>query len=142
MKTSQKIVLLPFDTYLGVIKNSVGAKLFRNAYAPINGKKTDLLKNGNVSCAFYVSSLLAMTGLLKNPHTTVSGTIKDLRASGWKITKNPRVGDILVWEAIDFGKNNYHRHIGFYIGNNRAISNNYKKSCPTIHSWNFRGKRK
>jgi len=39
----QKVIPILFDTYIAVIKNSVGSKIFRNSYAKINNKKTDLL---------------------------------------------------------------------------------------------------
>jgi len=142
VKNKQKIIPLVLDTYLSVIKNSIGTNLFRNFYAKMDNKKTDIMKNGELSCAFYVSSILALFRLIKEVHGTVDSTIKDLRTSGWKIIKKPEAGCILVWEKFDFGNNDIHQHIGFYIGNNRAISNNYKLGCPTKHRWTFGGKRK
>jgi len=141
-KNKQKITPLIFDTYLAVIKNSIGSKLFRNFYVAMAGKKTDIMKNGELSCAFYVSSILALFKLIGGIHGTVDSTVKDLRASGWKIVKKPKVGCILIWEKIHFGRNDIHQHIGFYIGNNRAVSNDYKLGYPVKHHWTFGGKRK
>jgi len=45
MPKKKKIIPLLRDSYLAVIKNSVGSKTFRNFYAKVNGKKQDLLKN-------------------------------------------------------------------------------------------------
>jgi hypothetical protein len=43
----------------------------------------------------------------------------------------------------DFGVQGTHKHIGFYIGNNRAISNNsVHDGGPAEHDWTFEGKRK
>ncbi len=138
----EKVIPIIFDTYIAVIKNSVGSKIFRNSYAKINGKKKDILKNGKVSCAFFVSSILALFPLFKlikyPPHATVDGTIKDLKESGWQKIAKPKIGSIIVWEKIDFGNKDFHKHIGFYIGNNKAIStNSFKKGQPAVHHWTY-----
>ena len=138
----QKVIPILFDTYIAVIKNSVGSKIFRNSYAKVNGKKIDILKNGELSCAFFVSSVLALFPLFElikcPPHSTVDGTLKDLQQSGWQKIKKPKIGSIIVW-----GKNhNSHKHIGFYIGNNKAIStNSFRKGQPVIHHWTYGIKR-
>jgi len=138
----QKVVPLTFNTYLAVIKNSVGSKLFRNFYAIVNGRRTDIMRKGELSCAFYVSSVLVLFKFIKTIHGTVDATVKDLKESGWKIIRKPKIGSILVWEKADFGRAGIHKHIGFYIGNNKAISNNGKLGYPIKHSWNFNGKRR
>jgi len=132
-----QIVPLIFETYLAVIKNSLKSKLFNTFYARVGGKKQDIMKRGGLSCAFFVSSILAIFGLLESIHGTIAGTIKDLEKSGWQKIKKPRLGCILIWEAIDFGGGNIHKHIGFYIGNNQAISNDSKLKYPTQHHWTF-----
>ncbi len=138
----QKIIPLVFDTYLAVIKNSIGSKIFRNFYARVNSKRTDIMRNGELSCAFYVSSVLALFKFIKEVHGTVDSTVKDLKKSGWKRISKPKIGSVLVWEKIDFGDNDIHKHIGFFIGGNKAISNSYKLRHPIEHSWNFGAKRK
>ena len=126
------------DTYWAVIKNGIGSKMFRNLYAKVNGKKTDVTENGNSSCAFYVSSILFLFKSIKEIHATVNGTARDLEESGWTKIKKPKVGCVLVWKEMDFGNGKPHKHIGFYIGKNKAISNNYKLGYPTRHDWRFR----
>lgn len=141
MNKTNKVVPLIFDTYLAVIKNSVGSKLFKNFYAKVGGRKTDIMENGNLSCAFYVSSALTMLKLIKGIHGTVDSTIKDLRQSGWVVIKKPKIGSVIVWEKMSLGGDDYHKHIGFYIGNEKAISNNSRFGYPTQHHWTFSGKR-
>jgi len=137
----QKVIPILFDTYIAVIKNSVGSKIFRNSYAKINNKKTDILQNGNLSCAFFISSILVLFKLIKEIHGTVDETVRDLEQSGWQKITKPKIGSVIVWEKIDFGNKDFHKHIGFYIGNNKAISNSSKWKYPTIHRWTYGIKR-
>ena len=142
MPEKQKIERLVFETYLTVINNSVGSKMFRNFYMKVSGKKTDVMKNGGLSCAFFVSSVLAIFGFIKGIHGTVEGTVRDLKKSGWKEIKKPRIGSVLVWEEKIDKSGEAHKHIGFYIGNDMAISNSSKQKAPAAHQWEFNGKRK
>ena len=139
-KKSLKIFF--FDTYLAMIQNSLGSKMFRTIYAFIDKKKKDILENGRVACALYVSSLLVINKLIGEIHATVDSTVKALKKAGWKKISKPRIGCIIVWEKVDFGKNDLHKHIGFYIGNRQAISNSSKKGYPVKHDVTFNGKRK
>lgn len=138
----KKLKIFFFDTYLAMIHNSLGSKMFRTVYAVIDKKKKDILENGRVACALYVSSLLVIHKLIGEIHATVDSTVKALEKSGWKKISKPRIGCIIVWEKVDFGKNDLHKHIGFYIGNNQAISNSSKRGCPVKHNLTFNGKRK
>ena len=122
-----------------MIKNSVGTKMFKNLYLKIDGKKIDATHDGILSCSYFVSNILLIWGLIKEGHANVENTTKDMLKSGWKRIPMNKIkpGDVIVWEKL--GK---HFHNGFYIGNKRAISNNEFKKIPTIHSWNYNGKRK
>lgn len=135
MIKKQKVEPLLKETYLAVIKNSVGTKMFKNLFAKVNSKKKDIVENGNLSCAFYASSILYLFKLIKDIHATVNGTIKDLEESGWTKIKTPKNGCVLVWAEKDFGNGGLHKHIGFYIGNSNAVSNNSKTGFPTCHNW-------
>lgn len=138
------IKLLKYDSYLKMIKNSVGTKMFRNLYLEINGKKIDGAQDGCFSCAFFVSNILLIWGLISEGHATVEGTTKDMLKNGWKkIPKSKaRPGDVIVWEKKKSINGKLHFHNGFYIGNKKAISNDSKKRMPIIHSWDYNGKRK
>ncbi len=132
-----KIQLHLFETYLAVIKNSVGTKMFRNFFMEIDGKKIDATRNGVVSCAFFVSNVLHMfptLKLIREPHLTVSATVKDLLESGWKEISEPRVGAILIWEPKLLA-GSINAHIGFYTGEAMAISNSYENGTPAEHHW-------
>lgn len=139
--SSPKVVPLLYQNHLALIKNSVGTNLFRNLYAQVNGKKKDILRNGELSCAFFVSSILLLNKLVGEVHATVAGTIKDLEKSGWKKIRRPKIGSILVWEEKQFPDNEIHRHIGFYLDKKQALSNSAKLGYPVIHHWTFGTKR-
>ena len=132
--------ILLFDSYLKMIKNSVGTKMFRNLYL----EKKDITKNGRLSCAFFVSNILKIWGLISEGHANVSSTIKDMLKNNWKkISKNKiKPGDVIIWEKVKDINGKLHFHNGFYIGNKKAVSNDSKKGLPIIHSWDYNGKRK
>lgn len=138
----QKVILLIPETYIAVIKNSVGSNLFRSLYAKVNGKRTDILRNGELSCAFYVSSILLLFKFIKEGHATVDSTIRDLKKSGWKKIKKIKIGSIIIWGKIDFGNKDSHKHIGFFIGGNKAVSNISELGYPGEHHYTFGRKRK
>lgn len=139
-KDQPKIVRRVFDTYIAVIENSVGSYLFKNLYADVNGEKKDVLKDGWLSCAFFVSAILHMFGFIDSIHGTVESTVKDLKKNGWKKIAQPKIGSVIVWGP---GKTaNGHSHTGFYIGKSQAISNDSWKKHPVEHDWKYGGKRK
>jgi hypothetical protein len=125
------------ETYMTVIKNSLGTKLFKNFYAFVDGTKMDIMNDGRLSCAWFVSSILTLFSLIKNPHGTVTGTIKDIEESGWERVDTPNIGCLLVWEETTSGMEKGHRHIGFFIGNDIAISNSSEHGFPIEHHWTF-----
>jgi len=135
---SPKVTPLKLETYLGVVKNSVGTHMFRNFYALIKGKPQDIMRQGDLSCAFFVSFVLVGFSLIKSIHGTVDGTKKDLVSSGWKRTRKPRPGCIIIWEPKINKRGESHKHIGFYIGNRKAVSNDSIKRAPNIHVYNIR----
>jgi hypothetical protein len=145
----KKPKLLLFDSYLAMIKNSEGTKIFRDFYGRFDKKKENLTKGGDLSCAFFVSAILYHFGLIKEPHLTVEGVLEDMspvrnprllngvQKSGWYKISRPRKGSIILWK-----ERQGHRHLGFYLGNQKAISNNSKRRVPKIHHYTFNQRRK
>jgi len=121
-----------------LIQNSLGSKFFRSIYFNVDGKSKDILENGNLSCAFYVSIILKILGLISEIHTTVNSTILDLEKSGWQKTKKPTFGAVVVWEPT---LKNKHYHIGFCLNSKKAVSNSSKKRCPIIHNINYQNRK-
>ncbi len=135
--TSKKLKLNKRKSYLAMIKNSQGNKMFANYFVFKNKKNIDILKSGRLSCAFFVSSILRIFNLVSSVHLTVLGLLKDLEKNNWQEEKNLKIGDILLWEKKD-----NHFHIGFYLGDKKAISNSSEKKTIVMHHYTFEGKRK
>lgn len=127
------ITPLLFDTYLATIKNSRGAKSYRDNFALVDGNKKNITKGGALSCAYFVSGLLRTFTLIKGLHTTVGGTLRDLEQSGWVKIKKPRSGCIIRWEAHLSKPNGLHEHIGFCTDATHAMSNSSRTRVPETH---------
>ena len=124
-----------------MLDNLEGIKIFKNFYIQENdGKIVDILQNGNLSCAAFVSSILYINHLISSQHSTVDSTVKDLLNNGWAISEFSKLvkGDILVWEENEDQESKImHKHIGFFIDNNTALSNDYKLGYPKLHEIDF-----
>lgn len=123
-------------TLLKLVNRSLGTAMFRTFYAEVGGDQQDVTKDGRLSCAFYVSSLLAVCGLLDRAHTTVNGTVRAMKENGWRQTRKLTPGVVIVWDKPIDGSHD-HRHIGFYVGPDRAISNSPIKRTPVRHHITF-----
>ncbi len=135
--SAEKPVRLYFESYLQIVRNSVGSNLFRNFYVRTSAKgKFDAFNDGENSCAFFVSAILVIFKKLSGFHGIVDSVIKDLERSGWQKVQKPQAGDVLVWEAMQFD-DAPKQHIGFYIGDSRAISTSWIKKTPVEHEMNF-----
>lgn len=133
-KITVKVLIL--ETLMEVLKKSVGTKMFQTIWTGVNSQKKDITEQGELSCAFYVSSILSMFGLIDRAHATVTGTVEAMERAGWKKSKILKPGVIIVWDRPRDNSHN-HTHIGFYIGNNKAISNSSNTKCPAIHHYTF-----
>ena len=111
--------------------------MFRSIFVLAGGKEKDILKNGELSCAFYVSCILKLFDLISRLHATVDGAVKDMIDNGWTETKKMKPGDVLVWEKKKFKDGELHRHLGFYLGDKKAISHRDNKRIPIIHHYTY-----
>lgn len=138
-KSSEKPKLDVFLSYITTIENSVGSDLFRNLYFRIGNETADVLEDGDLSCATYVTSILYLFGLITERHTTVASTIDDMAKSGWYEIKKPRKGAVTLWgfKKKDDGTQGKHRHVGFYIDTETAISNDSSTRVIARHHPTF-----
>ncbi len=128
-----------FRSYLATIETSVGSNMFRHLYFSIDGEVQDMLEDGNLSCANYVSSVLLLSDLIQRRHVTVNGTLKDCIESGWHEILEPRKGALVLWDVENGneGTQGKHRHVGFYIDGETAISNSSDERIIVRHHPTF-----
>ncbi len=149
-----EIKLLKKKNYLAMIRNAARGEnnMFRDLYLTVDGVERDAAGDGSLACAIFVCSVLYLqnsqhnTKLIDFVHASVVSTEKDLAKNGWSQINEPREGAILVWEAVKgqpvpvYG--DMHHHIGFSIGNERAISNDGDgRGIPVEHHWTYNGTR-
>ncbi len=147
--------LLFKKNYLTQIENSAKGEdyLFRNFYVEKEGEIKDSLEDGKNSCAVMVSfilysfnSLLEFMGKkhwIKFIHLTVTSTEKDMIENGWYEIDDLKLGAVLIWEKKDGRNGEPHNHIGFYIGNEEAVSNDSKGTgFPWKHHYTYNNTRK
>lgn len=123
------LVNLTRDNFLNSIKASVGSNLFRNLYVKNKqtGEDIDVLDDGELSCAYFVSVIAYMHGLIDSPHATVSTTLKKLEESGWTKTSEPSVGAVIHWP-----ERNGHEHVGFVVSQTESVNNDYEVRTPQL----------
>jgi len=126
------IKIRQFDSYISAIRNSVGSHEFKNLWADVDGKRADILDDGRKSCGYFVSGILLWFGLIERRHATVEGTVHDMEASGWERASELKIGDVIRWEHKE-GGGEANEHIGFFIGDNRAISTSATQRVPVEH---------
>ncbi|MBI3572104.1 hypothetical protein HY091_01045 [Candidatus Kaiserbacteria bacterium] len=131
--------ILKKDSYLAMIKNAEGSNLFRTLYGETGGEKQDILRDGDLSCAFFVSSILHHFhfAYCKSPHATVAGLERDLRDSGWWRIEIPAAGDVVFWIPGVQKGGEEHAHVGFSLGGEEAISNDDQMRSPQRHHLTF-----
>lgn len=117
--------------------------MFRNFYIrTAEGAEMDAMSDGSNSCAFYVSSVLTLFGKLSGPHGTVKSTLADLERSGWRIVgpEDMRPGDVLLWAPMQID-GQWYEHLGFYLGDGRAVSTSWIEKKVIGHDARFDGRR-
>ncbi len=141
--------LLNKKNYLAMIENAAKGEnwMFRNLYMEENGKSRDILADGGLSCAVFASSLLYLFNSLLEfsgkkcwiefTHANCTSTEKDMVDHGWYEIEKPVVGAVLMWEVL-----NGEPHMGFYVGNDMAISNDSSVGSPRKHHYTYNDTRK
>ena len=85
-----------------MIQSSIGSSLWRHLYiTKEDGTSKDILQDGNVSCAFYVSSLLKQFNLSPATYANVKSLCTALLEYGWKeIPRENKIEDIPLGSLI------------------------------------------
>lgn len=141
--SAEKPKRLYFKTYVQLIRNSVGTEMFRNFYIQTaDGEEMDALSDGSNSCAFFVSAVLTLFKKHTGVHGTVKSTVADLHRSGWQVVdkETMQAGDVVVWDAVEI-EGVWYEHIGFYVGDGRAVSTSWTEKKVVEHDVRFDGAR-
>lgn len=133
-----KVAPLILPTYLALIEASVGTTMFRNFWAEVNGKKTDITRAGRVSCSFYVSSILKLFNLTQEVQVTVNRLKRDMSTSGWYEIPRPKKGCVVFWTAKPADADRMKKdkvayqpmvsHCGFFVGAGECVTNDGDKT--------------
>jgi hypothetical protein len=109
--------------------------MFRNFYALVDGQRRDVTRDGVLSCAYYASSILVISELLKEVHMTVTRTLEDMQVAGWVEVPlgQAKPGSVIAWETKTFDDGSSHEHIGFLMSENKAISTDYQQRTVVEH---------
>lgn len=86
-------------------------------------------KDGEAWCAYFVEAVLRETYPVRSAeiekHICASAvkTFENLKKAGYKVSKSPTVGDIVVWQRYSKGKATWQGHIGIV---SQVINNSFK----------------
>lgn len=128
-----------FKSYIELIKNSENSTLFKSFYWEKDDWTVfDILDDWDLSCAFYVSSILKIFNLVNDVHLTVNSTIKDMFDNWWKETEvwNLPIWSVILWNEREFD-DWVHTHVWFYLWDWFAISNDLITKQIKKHSYNY-----
>ncbi len=137
--------ILKKRNYISMIKNSVGSTQYQNLWVEHeDGTQEDVTRGGELSCGVYITSLLLLFGLIEKQKATVDGTIEYMEKYGWEEIEKEDIqeGDAIVWNKKKDKDGETHGHIGFYVGDNKAVSNSTKLKKIVRHGWDYGGRRK
>jgi len=134
------------ENYLTTIRYSENSDLFLHCFVKNeNGEILDVCQRGMFSCAVFVSNTLSRFNLIETPTANIDTLMKELEKCGWKFTNNLKLlkpGVILVWEAQKKSDGKMHKHVGFYLYGQQAISTRSPSGVPKIHHFQYNGDRK
>jgi hypothetical protein len=134
--------VLKKETYIKMIENSVGSNMFNSVYVKNKDSSgvTDVLENGKYSCAYYVSSLLFLLGLIDRPHALVSTVKTVISTSGdWEVADKAEAGDVVFWNKVTFEDGTENAHVGFALNNQEAVSTSSTQKTVVKHSISLQG---
>lgn len=131
--------ILKYDTYLNIIKNSVGSRLFNSfiVRSKETGRVEDILKDGEYSAAFFISSILTLMHVIEKPCTTVSSLERHINEDDrwFSVTlEEVEAGDVIFYEDMLLPDGSTTGHVGFAIDENEAISTDYKLRLVNKHT--------
>ena len=135
--------LLPRETYLKAIENSIGSTQYRSLMVreEESGEVRDILEDGNLSCAYFVSSVLLLFGMINKQRATVASlrrfVSEDDRWNEVEVETEVRPGDVVFYRERTFPDGEPHAHVGFVLSPTEAASTSYREKCVVKHSLEY-----
>ncbi len=120
-------------TLLYRIEASLGSTIFRSVFATVDDKEKDLTRDGQASCAVYVSGLLVWAEKSERMRATVASLEQGLKECGWVQTNERIPGAVVIWEATKQADGELHEHAGFIVSETEAVSHSDKELAPVKH---------
>lgn len=120
-------------TLLYRVEASLGTPIFRSVFATVDGEEKDLTRNGQASCAVFVSGLLVWAEKLKRMSATVRSLEEELKENGWLETNDKLPAAVVIWEATKQADGELHEHTGFILNEVEAVSHSDKELSPVRH---------
>jgi hypothetical protein len=143
------------QNYLAMIRNAAKGEnhLFQNFYILLDGQQRDSLRGGALGCGVVVSSILYLQNSslefagkphwIQFVHANVLPTERDMETHGWIRISDLRPGAVIVWEPKAGADGTPHWHMGFSVGDDRAVSNGSNSTLmPEEHHATYEGTRK
>jgi hypothetical protein len=123
------------ETYLAMIEGGVGSRQYLQLFVhSVEGRPRDVIGDGRFACAYFASSILTLAALItQGVHTTVFETVEDMVRSKWYQINHLTKGAVVVWGPRLASDGNPHKHIGFYLGEELAVSTDGVTGVPTKH---------
>jgi hypothetical protein len=139
--SDKKMIKLKKETYLKMIKNAPGTKIFNSLIVMDKETKVimDILENGTYSGAYFVSSILYLLNMIKAPHETVTTLKTQMIEAGFTEVgeEDYESGDVLIYEEMIFDDGTKSDQAGFYIGQELAVSTSYHEKMVIEHHYTF-----
>lgn len=139
--SDKNIIVLPKETYQKMVENSKGTKMFNSLFVQVKetGIVQDILQDGMYSCAFFVSTVLAMFRLIDEPYTTVKSLREKVAQDKKKFyqVSQSECGDIIFWEEITFEDGSKNEHAGFALNAEEAMSTSFREKQVSKHHITF-----
>lgn len=123
---------------LAMINSSVDCDMFARIATLGRDETHQVIRDDELGGCYYVCFLLRGFHLISSIRLTVSGTARQLPRSGWETLDNTGVlapGMIIVWETT--GTVTPRKRIGFYVGDEEAVSTAINRGIPTRHHATF-----
>lgn len=117
-------------TLVYFVKNSVGSRAWAKSFILDSDNRVhDLYESGNLSCAYFISSVLKTCELWDGQCVgNVNSLISKLPDNGWERIEEPRIGAIVIYGEVQLDRAWATRHVGFVVGEDEVVSNGSSNS--------------